>query len=143
MKECLESTTANTGHLVFAAGPAVQVDDDIFRVRVVHSTSQGKKDKTGKAIVGVQEGCKRFSITHKSNGEVCFTVEAKGSKSVLPSVEIEGDVVHDVADDRMEDIGAEQDESADASVEEEEEEVLGDDLSGHTDVQVIAARMCF
>jgi len=46
IKECSETTAMNTGHIVFAAGPAVQVEENIFRVGVVHSTKHGKKDET-------------------------------------------------------------------------------------------------
>ena len=145
IKECSETTAMNTGHIVFAAGPAVQVDDDVFRVRVVHSTKHGKKDENGEVLVGVQEYFKRFKMIRKSNGEVTFTREMKHSKAVAACVQnFESGAVTDDEDDPMDDMeDKDADEEDDVAAEEEEEEAVGDDLTGQSDVQVLAARMGF
>lgn len=138
IKECSETTSMNTGHIVFAAGPAVQVEDDVFRVRVVHSTKHGKKDENGEIVVGVQEYFKRFAMIRKPNGEVYFTREMKQSKPVQACVE--NGTVTDDEDDPNDDMLEDEDDPVE---EDDEEEGPSDDLSGQTDVQVLAARMCF
>merc|ERR1712150_120614 len=76
MRECCETLAKNTGHIVFAAGPAVRMNDDdnesisgiCYRIRVVHSTKSGIKNKTtGKVIEGVQEHYRRFWLQKDGN----------------------------------------------------------------------------
>ena len=147
IKECSETTALNTGHIVFAAGPAVQVEEDVYRVRVVHSTKHGKKDENGDVVVGIQEYFKRFKMIRKSNGEVAFTREMKRTKPVESCAVDIGNVTDDEDDpnDDMENVDPDQEEGEEEAPEDEEEveEATGDDLSGQADVEVIAARMGF
>ena len=54
MRECCETTAQNTGHIVFAAGPAIYKGKQSYRIRVVHSTKHGKLDENGEVTTGVQ-----------------------------------------------------------------------------------------
>lgn len=62
LQEVLSSTNGNTGHIMFAAGPAEETSDEthIWRVPVFHSTGVGKKSKRG-----VQKAYKRFEYSPK------------------------------------------------------------------------------
>jgi hypothetical protein len=64
MLECATTTALNTGHIVFAAGIAVNLDNSSheYRIRVVHSTKFGKKDINGVVTTGVQEHYRRFKL---------------------------------------------------------------------------------
>jgi hypothetical protein len=73
MKECCETRTTNTGHIVFASGPAQYVGDNEYRVRVVHSTKYGKKDADGNFTTGVQEYYRRFTLVEEEDGTSYWT----------------------------------------------------------------------
>jgi hypothetical protein len=62
MKQCYESTSGDTGHIVFVCGPAVNNGNDEYRVRVVHSTKYGNKNENGQVTTGVQECYRRFVV---------------------------------------------------------------------------------
>jgi hypothetical protein len=63
MYECATTTALNTGHIVFAAGIAVDMgSNNEYRIRVVHSTKFGKKDINGVVTTGVQEHYRRFKL---------------------------------------------------------------------------------
>jgi hypothetical protein len=65
MKECSMTSALNTGHIVFASGPAVYQGGNEYRIKVVHSTKFGKTDeKTGEPTEGVQEHYRRFQLIH-------------------------------------------------------------------------------
>ena len=67
MLECATTTALNTGHIVFAAGIAVDMGnaDNEYRIRVVHSTKFGKKDVNGVVTTGVQEHYRRFRLVQE------------------------------------------------------------------------------
>jgi hypothetical protein len=67
MLECATTTALNTGHIVFAAGTAVEMPntDQEYRIRVVHSTKFGKKDVNGVVTTGVQEHFRRFRLVQE------------------------------------------------------------------------------
>lgn len=67
MRECCRSLAVNTGHIVFASGPAIRMDTDseypTYHIRVVHSTKNGIKDPTTDEVTnGVQEHYCRFYL---------------------------------------------------------------------------------
>lgn len=134
MNECLQSRALNTGHIVFASGPAVKKGEAEIRIWVVHSTKHGKKDENGNVIEGVQEHYRRFQLVQHQDGSVSFT---RGMKQA-PSTESD-DEDDNPQDDMEED---EEDENNGDNVE-ETDEGSGDDLAGAVDVEVLAARMCF
>jgi hypothetical protein len=66
MYECATTTALNTGHIVFAAGIAVDMgSNNEYRIRVVHSTKFGKKDINGVVTTGVQEHYRRFKLVQE------------------------------------------------------------------------------
>jgi hypothetical protein len=73
IRECCETRTTNTGHIVFASGPAQFVGDNEYRIRVVHSTKYGKKDAEGKFTTGVQEYYRRFTLVELDDGTTYWT----------------------------------------------------------------------
>jgi len=132
MKECSETTALNTGHIVFAAGPAVLKGENEYRIRVVHSTKHGKKDGSGEVMQGVQEYFRRFRLVEGPNGP-------RWTRDMWKPPADDSNDNGDSADDEPDDIDPE-DDDAETDVEMEEP---GDDLAGQTDVEVLAARMCF
>lgn len=137
MKECLETRALNTGHIVFASGPAVSIGENECRIRVVHSTKFGKKDKNGNVIEGVQEHYRRFRLIEHQDGSVTYTRPMQ----LGPSIDDEGEESDDNPQDDMEE--DEEDENSGESGGEEPDEGRGDDLAGIANVEVLAARMSF
>lgn len=134
MKECAETTALNTGHIVFASGPAELKGENEYRIRVVHSTKYGKTDRRGNVTEGVQEYFRRFKLVTGPNGEEKWTREMK--KAPLEETD-DGDTDdEDLDSDDPSDMEEETDDSR-------EMEEVGDDLAGAVDVEVLAARMCF
>jgi hypothetical protein len=148
MKECCENTASNTGHIVFASGPAIHKGDSVYRIRVVHSTKYGKKDEDGHVTTGVQEHYRRFTLTEDANGgKPHWSRDMRKTANPLLQQDDDEDE-DDNPNDDMED--SEDDDSMLQGVQEEAEldgvcnEVLVDDeLAGQSQVDVIAARMCF
>jgi len=67
---------ADSGHIVFCSGPAVDKGDGEYRIRVVHSTKYGRKDERGIVTQGVQEYFRRFTRVeerHPDTGDVVRT----------------------------------------------------------------------
>ena len=62
LEEVLNSRNGNTGHIMFAAGPAEEISSEthIWRIPVYHSTGVGPKSKRG-----VQRAYKRFEYSPK------------------------------------------------------------------------------
>ena len=60
LQEVLSSNNGNTGHIMFAAGPAEETSQDthIWRVPVYHSTGVGPKKNRG-----IQRAYKRFEFS--------------------------------------------------------------------------------
>jgi hypothetical protein len=81
MSECLQSRALNTGHIVFASGPAVKKGEGEVRIQVVHSTKHGKKDENGNVIEGVREHYRRFQLVQHQDGSVSFTRGMKQAPS--------------------------------------------------------------
>lgn len=137
MKECSETTALNTGHIVFASGPAELKGDNEYRIRVVHSTKFGKKDRKGNMTEGVQEYFRRFRLVKGPNGEEKWTREMKKAP-------VEENLTSDDEDDADLDDDDPSDSEDDQVSESEKEsrEDAGDDLAGAVDVEVLAARMC-
>jgi hypothetical protein len=131
MKECSTTTALNTGHIVFASGPAVPVGDNEYRIPVIHSTKHGKLDEDGNVTEGIQEHFRRFTMVEGPDGSISWTREMKQSPVV-------DDLDNDDEDDPFDDMNPDDDdEGATDSAE------SGDDLEGQLDVEVLAARMCF
>jgi hypothetical protein len=101
LRECCESTSGNTGHIVFAAGPAVNMgpchhssinsgretgsaSDAEYRIRVVHSTRRGKTVR-GTTVQGVQEYYRRFQLVQNQQGEEVWTRAMAPSKPLVSS----------------------------------------------------------
>jgi cobalamin biosynthesis protein CobT len=124
----------NTGHIVFASGPAVKKGEGEVRIWVVHSTKHGKKDENGNVIEGVQEHHRRFQLVQHQDGSVSFT---RGMKQA-PSTESD-----DEDDNPQDDIEEDEEDENNGKNVEETNEGSGDDLVGAMDVEVLAARMCF
>lgn len=91
IKQCYEATAENTGHIVFVSGPAVQLGTDAYRVRIVHSTSHGKR-VDGRLTSGVQEYFRRFVLEKDEHGvehwtrkqaEVKDAIDCQGNVEVL------------------------------------------------------------
>ena len=137
MKECAETTALNTGHIVFAAGPAVEKEENVYRIRVVHSTKYGMKDHKGEVTEGVQEYFRRFKLVEGPNGSR-WTREMK--KVPLAAVIDDGDELDDESDD--EDPDDEDNGGADSGTEAEPEEP-GDEMAGQGEVEVLTARIGF
>ena len=165
IRECCETRSNNTGHIVFASGPAKYVGDNEYRVRVIQSTKYGKKDADGKFITGVQEYYRRFTLVEEDDGTTYWTRD----KMRLATKKLVGEPAHE---DEVDD----EDENRDDEVEddrppEDEDDATsnpnsGEVSSGQADVngggsdrtfqsrievkvtrashiEVIAARMCF
>lgn len=130
MKECAETTALNTGHIVFASAPAVRVSENEYRIKVVHSTKSGKTDEHGNSTEGVQEYYRRFQWIESSGR---WTRQMKTAP--LPEDKNAGDSADD--DDVDEDDPEDRDHGPSSYTESE------DELAGQTDVEVLAARMCF
>jgi len=135
MKECVETTAMNTGHIVFASGPAVDMGKGEYRIRVVHSTKYGYKDDNGQVTTGVQEYFRRFSMVENADGTIGWTREMKKAEPI----DIGPDAVIDDDENPNDDMEDDEDENENG----DEGEDPTDELSGQGDVQVIAARMCF
>ena len=150
MRECCRSLAVNTGHIVFASGPAVRVEDGeesdnvCYRIRVVHSTKHGIKDeKTGEIIEGVQEYYRRFYL--KQDGS--WTRSVSKAEPLLPEMK---DGFYDSDDDPlddMEDDDEDPDQPDPAENEDGDHEENNDDgENGENEeliVDVIAGRICF
>lgn len=136
MKECAETPALNTGHIVFASGPAELKGNNEYRIRVVHSTKYGVTDRKGNMTEGVQEYFRRFRLEKDENGKDKWTRDMKKA----PLEEATTDDDNDSADDDLDDDDDEDDtDNEDAS----KEEGGGDELAGAVNVEVLAARMCF
>ena len=136
MKECLETTALNTGHIVFCSGRIVPVGDNVYRVRIVHSTKHGIL-KNGTATTGVQEHYRRFTMLEDPNtGKVSWTREMVQAEPL----EVDGDSDDNPDDDMEEDEEEDEEEGTDVFPQECEP---GDELAGQAKVEVLAARMCF
>ena len=155
MKECCETTAQNTGHIVFASGRAVDMSNNEYRIRVVHSTKYGKLDENGQVTTGVQEYFRRFTL--KEDGTWTRAMK-KAKNPLLQSYgKMDGAVVTDDEDDDNPNDDMEEDEDTDMATSskseqlagegavevEEEVDAPGDELAGQGKVDVIAARMCF
>jgi hypothetical protein len=148
-------STNRQGHILFAAGPAQRKGDNAYRIRVVHSTKFGKLDEAGQVTTGVQEYYKRFTLKVDDKGKPYWTREMHGVDPnpllSMPATENDDDDEADKSDDDIEisddDIpnpndDFEQEEEA-AEEENNGNKAAGDDLAGQSNVEVIAARMCF
>ena len=158
MQECCETTASNTGHIVFAGGPAQCVGDNEFRIRVVHSTKYGKKDKDGNVTTGVQEYFRRFMLVEEADGTSYWTRGMKKAVNKLVEKPVHGyetdDEDENPNDDMEEDRPVEEEEEDDESDQatnpnsgEDSHQAASvdehDELSGQSQIEVIAARMCF
>lgn len=140
MKECAETTAQNTGHIVFAAGLAVDTGNNEYRIRVVHSTKYGYKDlKTGEITNGVQEYYRRFKLLEFPDGTFKWT---RAMKQAKPLVEVGDYGVSEDEDNPLDDMEDDED-SPNVDEEEVPDPEQLDELAGQGDVDVIAARMCF
>lgn len=158
-RECCETTASNTGHIVFASGPAQLVGENEYRIRVVHSTKYGKKDKDGNVTTGVQEYFRRFTLVEEEDGTSYWT---RGMKIAANKLTDPKPSNGDETDDDDEDENPHDDMEDDAPTEEEEESDTdqltnpnsgddcpeaaveqNDEVGGQTNIEVIAARMCF
>ena len=141
MKECSLTTAANTGHIVFVAGPAVLCGDKDYRIRVVHSTSSGKPDANGNPTEGVQEYFREFTLVEEPDG-VKWT-RAMNKVATLPENVKKIDGRGDINDNKDVEHGDPEDEDDGPRYEGNAPESAADELSGLADVEVLAARMCF
>ena len=155
IRECCESTATNTGHIVFASGPAVRVDSEgTFRIRVVHSTKFGAKDPvTGEVTEGVQEYYRKFYLQpdgtwtkRKKAKQLPADNQPATQQAELAILESEEDPLDDMEEqDDDEDITNDAEKAAMAEEEAAEQpptKEARDDVSG-ADCDVIVARMCF
>ena len=134
MKECATTTALNTGHIVFASGIAVHKGDNQYRISVIHSTKFGYKDENGNVTEGIQEYFRRFTLIERPDGSTVWTREMKKAPIEDVGMIDEGDDPYDdMATDDEEDLLDAKDENGEN----------GDELEGQSDVEVIAARMCF
>jgi hypothetical protein len=165
IRECCETRSNNTGHILFASGPARYVGDNEYRVRVVQSTRFGKKDADGKFITGVQEYYRRFTLVEGEDGTSYWTRQKMrlSSKKVVDKptpvddMDDEGDNADDdVEDDRPADDEEDDDETSNPNSGEVQADVA---VQGRANpfgpsqidvvatrishIEVIAARMCF
>ena len=142
MKECSLTTAANTGHIVFVAGPADLRGDKEYRIRVVHSTSSGKPDENGNPTEGVQEYFREFTLVEGPDG-VKWT-RAMNKVAVLPERVKKIDEKGGINENKdIKYYAGPEDEDDDPGDEGNASESATDELSGLADVEVIAARMCF
>ncbi|CAB9510434.1 expressed unknown protein [Seminavis robusta] len=140
MNECANTQALNTGHIVFASGPAELKGDSEYRIRVVHSTKYGVPDNKGNTTEGVQEYFKRFHLVTGPNGEERWTREMKKAPAESEARD-DGDTDDEDLDyDDDDDLN---DTTSDDSTQDKEMEEAGDDLAGAVNVEVLAARMCF
>ena len=137
MKECAYTQALNTGHIVFASGPAELKGENEYRIRVVHSTKYGVPDRKGNTTQGVQEYFRRFRLVTGPDGEEKWT---RDMKKAPVQDEPDGDSDDDDLDDDDDDPEADTEEE---TAENEGNECTGDELAGAVDVEVLAARMCF
>lgn len=132
MKECCETVYQNTGHIVFASGPAKDMGNNVFRVKVVHSTKHGKT-VNGETLQGVQEYFRRFTFKELPDGTSYWTREMVKSEPLTDQIpdalELDEDDIPETDD------GNEADD--------EEKPTPEDDCAGPGEVDVIIARMCF
>lgn len=136
MDECSNSLALNTGHIVFASGPAEIKSENEYRIRVVHSTKYGRTDRRGNTTEGVQEYFRRFRLVIGSNGEERWTREMREAP-----VE---DGPNDEGDTEDEDFDEDDDDPNNLiTTDHEMEEAITDEMQGAVNVEVIAARMCF
>lgn len=151
-KECCESTTVNTGHIVFAAGPAVRMEDDgLHRIRVVHSTKFGIVGKDGQKTQGVQEYYRRFLL--QPDGRWTRHKAIKKEVKVVSTYESDGEDPFDDMEDDPEDLDASGTEATATTDDETDTQASPivpnggveecDDVSDEDIVEVIVARMCF
>lgn len=160
LKECSTTTALNTGHIVFASGPAVRVagsenavaggelaalTNDLssttsveYRIPVIHSTKFGKLDEDGNPTEGIQEHSRHFTMVEQ-NGSICWTRPMKQS----PVVEVDATTGDD--DDPFDDMNPDDDEDAIVSDNDNNNNETTEELQGQleVEVEVIAARMCF
>jgi hypothetical protein len=136
MDECANSLALNTGHIVFASGPAEIKGENEYRIRVVHSTKYGRTDRRGNTTEGVQEYFRRFRLVVGPNGEERWTREMKEAP-----VE---DGPNDEGETEDEDFDEDDDDPNHLNMTDQEmEEAAGDEMAGAVNVEVLAARMCF
>ena len=168
IRECCETRSNNTGHIVFASGPAKYVGGNEYRVRVIQSTKYGKKDADGNFIKGVQEYYRRFTLVEGEDGNTYWTrdkMRLSTKKLFLgePTHEDEVDDEEENRDDEVEDDRPPEDEDDELEISNpnsgEIASVHGDLHGGVSDrtvqsrievkvtrashIEVIAARMCF
>jgi hypothetical protein len=141
MKECSLTTAANTGHIVFVAGPTESRGDNEYRIPVVHSTSSGKPDENGNPTEGVQEYFREFTLVEGADG-VKWT-RAMNKVAALPENVIKMDDKGDINDNKDVEYGDPEDEDDGPGNEGNVPESAADELYGLADVEVLAARMCF
>lgn len=134
LKECSTTTALNTGHIVFASGPAVHKGDNEYRIPVIHSTKFGKPDEDGNPTEGIQEHFRRFTMVEGPDDSISWTREMKSCPVVD---ELDGD---DDDDDPFDDMNPDDDDDLPTDNGSAES---GDELEGQQDVEVLAARMCF
>jgi hypothetical protein len=144
LKECSTTTALNTGHIVFASGPAVRVlggpDDSPlveYRIPVIHSTKFGKLDEEGNPTEGIQEHFRRFTMI-EHNGSVTWTRTMKQCPVVDDDPDEDDDPFDDMNPDEDDELAATTD--SDSNTGESKEELEG---QIPVDVEVLAARMCF
>ncbi|GAX29540.1 hypothetical protein FisN_36Hh034 [Fistulifera solaris] len=145
IRECCESTTVNTGHIVFASGPAVRLDDDgLYRIRVVHSTKYGIVGKDGQKTQGVQEYYRRFQLLPDGRWTRHKEVTVKKEVKVINTYESDGeDPFDDMEDDPEDNEGSGSGTETETDTPSNGETEPNDDLSDKDMVEVIVARMCF
>jgi len=154
LRECCETTASNTGHIVFASGPAQLVGENEYRIRVVHSTKYGKKDENGNVTTGVQEYFRRFTRVEEEDGTVYWTRGMRVEKNNLTEkpADTDDDDEDENPHDDMEDESPTEDEEEDdgnscqvtnPNSGEDAQVEQHDDLAGQSQIEVIAARMCF
>ena len=142
MNECAATKALNTGHIVFASGPAELKGDNEYRIRVVHSTKFGVPDKKGRTTEGVQEYYRRFKLVVDENGNEKWTRAAKKKPVVENEEKKEEENDNDTDDDDMDDDDDDPND-VDENPVDREMETTKDELMGTVNVEVLAARMCF
>ena len=147
-----------------AAGIAEHKGNNEYRIRVVHSTKFGKKDVNGEVTTGVQEHYRRFKLARDADGKEFWT---RNSRDLLPpplpqpvpattpaATDVSNGCGCAVSDDEMDNPNddMEDDDAQDAvdvvpvvAVADDPVEAAAptDELSGQSEVVVLAARMCF
>ena len=157
MRECCDTECENTGHLVFVSGHAVRLDECTYRIRVVHSTQNGFKDKaTGEITEGVQEYYRKFYLQPDGS----WTRTKSPPPTVHESLQMDND--KDSQEDPMDDMeddsqSDDMDDCSDDAPFLEEDNIVSDDSDANEDekkttdelatnvgfMEVIASRMCF